>query len=330
MGFAKGFAQGWEAESERIERRKLFQQELNEKRIGTLAEVVSRRKAMGLGTTEGGTPSVDISSEHYNNVLLSYGMEPKAIADLTARGGVYGLQAAAEVIAANPDAVWTPEHLNKLPQAIIVTQPKGGGPVDVNAVANELYGPDFLATISPEQKALLDLESMPVSAAPQVTSTFRPVEPVRTEVVNQTVQAANETLVAELTSRREEADERSRSLTGEDQAVAIQEAMTFDNLIKEVEKGNIMPGIQAVGGDIIGPYLENNPQLKSRPELLGPWKFAAEAYLRPPEPQVQSVKTGGGNSFNTKEEALAAIKNGQIPSGATFYVGSQAFVNDLE
>lgn len=342
MGFASGFARGWSNEMDRQERRKEFQAALQEKRFATLAEVIARRNAAGLGSVSGGSGGEggdggtggSVDANHYTSVLTNYGMSTDNVAELAAKGP-YALKAAVEVIEKNPDAIWTPETFSKLPGAIVVTQQETGS-VDVAEITNRLYGPEYLSTLDPIQRELLDLEATPAPQAPLVSNTYRTVEPPTAEVINQTIAAADDTLIAELVARREEADARVSAATDagdvETAAKAAEESRTFDGLITEVEKGNVAPAIEAVGSEVIGAYLENNPQLKTNPQVLGKWKFAAEAYLNPPAQEAEAApqQTPQGNNFATKEEALRAIKSGQIPSGGTFYINGQGpYENDL-
>lgn len=308
MGFWSGFAQGWEAESERIERRKLFQQEQTEKRMGTLAELISKgygRAAQGLpGAGEGdATPA---SAEHYMTALGRYGMTPEQVAKINSEGGVYGLKAATDLLEQNQENL-TPELLNRIPDAIVVTPRAAGGSIDPQALSEQIFGPDFYSSLEPDQRAILDLQATAANqpAEPFVTTVLPTPKPINSEVINGTVKAANDTLMVELAARKAEADQMAASTEDPDQkGMALMEATRLEGLMTQVQEGNPLPAIQEVGQDIIGPYLENNPMLKQNPAVLGPWKFAAEAYLTggmsgqpevdvaPAEPQVGEVIDG--------------------------------------
>ena len=341
MGFAAGFAKGWSNEMDRQERRKEFQAALNEKRMGTLAEVMARRAqyasagggsaGTGSDTGGGGSSGGVADATHYSNVLVGYGVTPETVAEISKKGG-YALKAAAEVIEKNPDAIWTPESFAKLPSAIIVTEQQTGT-VDADAVIREIYGEEFLAQMDPVERELLGYEAMVPPKAPLVSTTYNPQQPIKQEVLNATVEAANATLIAELTARKEQYDEQIQNgATDEDKATAAERSAYFEGLITEVGENNVIPAIREVGAEIIGPYLENNPQLKGNPQMLGVWAPAAEAYLNPPAQEAEAApqQTTQGNNFATKEEALKAIKEGKVAPGATFYINGQGpYENDL-
>lgn len=295
MGFWSGFAQGWEAESERIERRKLFQQEQRDKRVGVLAELINK----GYGRAAGGIPgagesdATPASADHYITVLGKYGMTPEQVGKINSEGGVYGLQAAVQVIQDNEGMI-TPELLARIPDSIVVTQ-RDGGTVNPETLAENLFGPDFMGSLEPEQKAILDLTATQAGVAePYVTTTFNQPEPVKPTDVNQVIDIANQSLMSQLVAKQREAEERSKSAaTPEEQAAAIAEASRFEALQTQVENGNVVPAIEAVGASVIGPYLENNPQLKANPELLGPWGGVAQQYLEQLSgPQVGDTDIG--------------------------------------
>jgi len=342
VGFAAGFAKGWSNEMDRQERRKEFQAALNEKRMGTLAEVMARRAAYagagggsaGTGSDAGGSggaSSGTVDANHYSDVLVSYGMTPDTVAEISKKGP-YALKIAADTIEKNPDAIWTPETFAKMPGAIIVTEQKTGT-VDVDGVIRELYGEEFLAQMDPVERELLGYEAMVPPKAPLVSNTYNPQQPLKQEVLNATVEAANATLIAELTARKEQYDEQIQNgATDEDKAAAAERSQYFEGLITEVGENNVIPAIREVGAEIIGPYLENNPQLKSNPQMLGVWAPAADAYLNPPAQEAQAApqQTTQGNNFATKEEALRAIKDGKVAPGGTFYINGQGpYENDL-
>lgn len=294
MGFWSGFAQGWENESERIERRKLFQQELNEKRVGTLAELVTRMgrtRAFGGGSTgDDATPTA--SAEHYTQVLAARGMSPDDIAKLNAKGGVFGLKAAVDVIEEynTPENPLTPEHLKRIPDSIIVTQQEVGEQVDPKTIAEQIWGPDFWAGLDPADQQILELQSQQAAPGPSVTSTFTPEEPFRQETANQVVSAATETLMVDLVDKEEELQTQLANAADEEQKAIVAEQLARVASAKSaLENGNIAPGIQIAGVDVIGPFLENNPRLKDNPGLLGPWKNAAEAYINGGVDQTQEA-----------------------------------------
>lgn len=322
MGFWAGFAKGWEAESERIERRKLFQQELNEKRVGTLAELVTRMgrsSTAGSGLGDDATPgtSSPSSAQHYEKVLLNYGMEQDDIARLASEGGVYGLEAAVKTIQEynTPENPFTPEHFKRLPDSIIVTQGEAGARVDPKTVAEQLWGPDFWAEIDPADQKILELTAAGSAPAPSVTSTFLPDEPIRQDVANQIVDSANETLMADLTDYADQAmAELSQVEPGsEEYARVAQRAEQAQAALEALEAGNINPGIALVGAEVIGPYLENNPRLKENPGLLGPWKGAAEAYLNPPDQTAEAFSTP--KEYPDLESVQADIDAGLLQEG---------------
>lgn len=282
MGFWSGFAQGWEAESERIERRKLFQQEQREKRVGTLAELISRGYGASAGRVAGAGESdaTPASAEHYMTALGKYGMSADDVARINSEGGAYGLKAALDVIQENEGMI-TPELLTRIPDAIVVTQ-REGGQVDARTISDNIFGPDFYGELEPEDQAILELTAAQASQAqaPYVTTTLNIPEPVKPETINQTVTAANNTIMDALVARQREFERMAKDpANAGQQSVFIGKAKDMEALQAQVKEGNVLPAIDAVGAEIIGPYLENNPQLKANPELLGSWSTAAKRYL---------------------------------------------------
>lgn len=330
MGFWSGFAQGWEAESERIERRKLFQQEQTERRAATLGELLPKFVRGGaLGAAAGGSDdATPASADHYITALGRYGMTTEQVAKINSEGGVHGLKAAVDLLNENQENL-TPELLSRIPDAIIVTQ-RETGTVDPKAVTENIFGPGVWEQFEPEQRALIELqaESLSQPAEPFVTTVLPTPKPINSEVINGTVKAANDTLMVELAARKAEADQMAASTEDPDQkGMALMEATRLEGLMTQVQEGNPLPAIQEVGQDIIGPYLENNPMLKQNPAVLGPWKFAAEAYLTGGMSGGEESATQ--TSFTSVEEAQAAIKAGRVPRGAVFYINGEAYENDL-
>ena len=325
-GFWSGFAQGWEAESERIERRKLFMEEQKAGRVNTLAELIARRGGAGRRSSGGGggegesaTPN---SVEHNTEVLLNYGYTPDQIASLTAQGP-YALQAAAETtskVVENKGQL-TPSLFDSISKSIVVTV-DAGEEVDPEAFAAELFGPEFAETLSPEDTAYLGAlgEAQP---SVQVTSTFIPEEPYDVAKANQVVDAANDALAGTLEARRGQLSDmlQGGDISQEDSAMIAEELAEVGKAIDELKTGNAVPGIRLVGADIIQPYLDQDPELRNAPPgILGNWGMVIN------QNQGQPQNT---NSFNSAEEARAAIQSGQIPRGATFFINGEEYVNDL-
>lgn len=282
MGFWSGFAQGWEAEGERIERRKLFQQEQREKRVGTLAELIAKGYGSAASSIPGAGESdaTPASAEHYMTALGKYGMTPEQVGRINAEGGSYGLKAAVELIQDNEGMV-TPELLERIPDAIVVTQ-RDGGTVDARSISDTIFGPDFYGELEPEDQAILELTAGQANqaSAPYVTTTLNNPDPVKPETINQTVTAANNTLMDTLVARQREYERMANDpANAAEKASFIAQAADMEALQTQVKEGNILPALEVVGADIIGPYLENNPQLKANPELLGSWSTAAKQYL---------------------------------------------------
>lgn len=328
MSFWSGFAQGWEAESERIERRKLFQQELKDKRAGTLAELVTRMGRSGAtsaGAGQDATPTAN--PKHYEDTLISYGMTPEQVAKINAKGGVYALGAAVETVkeyntAENP---FTPAHFERLTDSIVVTQNEG---VELNpqTLAEQLYGPDFWSTLEPDQQMILEMGAQQGAPAPSVTSTFIPDEPFRQETANQIVDAATETLMVDLVNKEEELQAQFASMPeGDEKAILAQELYQVAAAKTALENGNIAPGIAMVGSEVIGPYLENNPRLKQNTGLLGPWKGAADAYLGGGQDQTQEA-LAPAKQYSSPDQVQADINSGLLQEGDVVIINGQEVV----
>ena len=297
MGFWSGFAQGWEAESERIERRKLFQQELKDKRAGTLAELVTRMGRSGATSAGAGADATpNANPKHYEETLISYGMTPEQVAKINAKGGVYALGAAVETVKEynTADNPFTPEHFDRLTDSIIVTQNEGN-PLDPKSLAEQLYGPDYWASLEPDQQMIIELNARGNQPAPSVSTTFIPDKPIKQEDANNIVKAATDTLMVDLVSKEEELQAQYASMPkGEEKNLVATELNQVQLAKTALENGNIAPGIAVVGTDVIGPYLENYPRLKDNTGLLGPWKGAADTYLAGGQDQTQEALASEG------------------------------------
>lgn len=298
MGFWSGFAQGWEAESERIERRKIFQQEQSERRVATLGELIpkfTRGAALGTAATRsGGDDATPASSDHLGKLLIKSGASPEMVASLDAEGGAYALNAAWEAAQEVQKAgqPMTPELFTRIQDSIVVTASQGEQ-YDAKTIIEMVYGPEALSEFEPDDINLLDMQiAAQGSPAPQVSSTFNVQEPIKAETINQTVTAANGTLMDALVSRQREYEQMAKDpANAGQQAVFIGKAQDMEALQAQVKEGNVLPAIEVVGADIIGPYLENNPQLKANPELLGSWSTAAQKYLQAGQ-ETQEVPVG--------------------------------------
>lgn len=287
MSFWSGFAQGWEAESERIERRKLFQQEQKERRMATLGELIPKFVRGGaLGTAasrSGGDDATPASSEHLGKLLVKAGASPEMVASLDAEGGAYALNAAWGAIQEVQKAgqPLTPELFSRVQDSIVVTASQGEQ-YDAKTVIESIYGSEVLSEFEPEDINLLDMQIAAQGGnAPEVSTTFTVQEPIKAETINQTVTAANNTLMDALVSRQREYEQMANNaIDEEEKASFLTQAQDMEALQTQVKEGNVLPAIDAVGAEIIGPYLENNPQLKANPELLGSWSTAAQQYLQ--------------------------------------------------
>lgn len=313
MGFWSGFAKGWEAESERIERRKLFQQELNEKRVATLADLypkLARARAgiSGVGSGEDATPSAGpASAQHNEDFLLNAGYTPAQIAELNSKGGVYALQAAVDATSKynKPENPFTDTTRNMVVDSIVVTQAERGEVPSVDEVAEMLGMPDLMANLEPDQRAILGLMETEANQpqAPYVSSTFTGApEPIRTEEASQAVNMANQALLAKLAEKKAESD-----ASGD-----FETSMYIEKEMEAVKEGNVIPGINRVGGEVIGPFLENNPRLKGNVGLLGPWASAAESYLQggQPVPEAKAPKV-----YTDRAQIEADVNAGLLQDG---------------
>lgn len=275
-GFFAGFAQGWEAESERIERRKLFMEEQKAGRVNTLAELISRRGGSASrsgGGSGGGEADSPNSADHNMQVLQNYGYTPEQIAKLNAKGP-YALQAAVattQEVAKNKAAI-TPTLFDSISDSIVVTV-DAGEEVDPKEFAAQLYGEDFAESMSPEDAAYLGALGSATPTA-QVTSTFVPEEPYDVAKANQVINAANEALKGTLSEKRSEFTRMAtdQTLDQNDRTLAAEQAAQIGIAMDELETGNAMPGIRLVGAEIIQPYLDQDPELRNAPPgILGNW-----------------------------------------------------------
>lgn len=307
MGFWSGFAQGWEAESERIERRKLFFDEQKERRMGTLAEIMTRRQASGGGGggSGGGTTGVsDVGSvDHNTDVLLNYNVDPDTIASVTAKGPK-ALQLMVDTIsetAKNPAAL-TPATFQSIADGIVSTV-NSGETVDPKSLAAEYLGDDFASSLTEEDVKYLDLLAGPTNTN-EVSSTYVPAEPYDVAKANQIIGAANETLRGAVAQELAVVEDQISQLptdAAESQTLSDR-ARDLNTALLELKEGNPVGAIQAFGQDkaynIIAPYLEQDPELANAPAgLLGVWGNVVP------------------RSFNSPEEVQAAIDRGELQEG---------------
>lgn len=307
MGFWSGFAQGWEAESERIERRKIFLDEQKERRMGTLAEIMTRRAAAGLGGggSGGGTTGVsDVGSvDHNTSVLSNYNVDPDLIASIAAKGPK-ALQLMVDTIsetAKNPAAL-TPTTFQSIADGIVSTVTSGEA-YDPKAVAAEYIGEDFASSLTEEDIKILELTAGggPVN---EVSSTYIPAEPYDVNKANQIVGAANETLRGAIAQELAVVEDQISQLptdATESQSLSDR-ARDLNTALLELKEGNPVGAIQAFGQDkaynIIAPYLEQDPELANAPAgLLGVWGNVIP------------------RSFGSYEEAQAAIDRNELQEG---------------
>lgn len=307
MGFWSGFAQGWEAESERIERRKLFFDEQKERRMGTLAEIMARRQASGGGGggSGGGTTGVsDVGSvDHNTDVLLNYNVDPDTIASVTAKGPK-ALQVMVDTIsetAKNPAAL-TPTTFQSIADSIVSTV-NSGETVDPKSLAAEYLGEDFAGSLTEEDVKYLDLLAGPTDTN-EVSSTYVPAEPYDVNKANQIISTANETLRGAVAQELAVVEDQISQLptdAAESQTLSDR-ARDLNTALLELKEGNPVGAIQAFGQDkaynIIAPYLEQDPELANAPAgLLGVWGNVVP------------------RSFGSYEEAQAAIDRNELQEG---------------
>lgn len=333
-GFWSGFAQGWEAESERIERRKLFQQEQKERRLSTLGELLPKLKRGAALGGSGGDDATPTSSEQLGKLIIKAGGSPEMVASLDGEGGATALNVAWQAIQKVRESGQpiTPELFTQIQDSIVVTKRQGQA-LDLDALLDQMYGPEFSSSLSPDERMLLEMqmEAAQGSQEPEVGSTFIPPEPVKPEEIKSTVELMNSTLMARLADQKAIYDNRSVdiNLSSDEQSKAAEEASKLEAMMKQVEAGNVISAANTYGQDIIGPILQNNPLLAKQPALLGPWAPIAERYTSGETQEEQPIQSSEGLSFESVEEAKAAQKAGQIPPGAIFYINGEPIRNDL-
>lgn len=279
MGFWRGFAQGWEAESERIERRKLFQQELNEKRVGTLAELATR---MGRRTTNGpggtGDDATPNSVDHNLQVLTNYGVDPDTISTVAAKGG-HALQAMVDTIketAKNPAAL-NPATFSSIAESIVVTT-SANEPIDPKAIAESIYGAEYAESMSPEDLNYIAAMGGGNQPSVEVSVPYIAPEPFDVAKAGQIITAANQTLRGTVAQERALIEDQLSSLPADaaERQGLSERAAQLDIAIAELDEDNPVGAIQILGQEkayqIIEPYLVQDPELANAPTgLLGIW-----------------------------------------------------------
>lgn len=273
-GFATGFLRGWKAEGDRIEKRKMFEQELKARReevlLNLAPKLASSRGASG-GTSGGSSRSPDLLMQ----ALSDYGVPDDDIARLAVGGAPVLEQTIAAIEkAGGPDMPLTPEVAEEVAKAVRF-EVKKGGRVDIDEVLSGLNL--SMEDLSPEVKTQLDA-MLQVPDSVDVVIPYQRTRPVSLEDVGRGEDMINQRLSQQLAMRRAELEQRIASAGELEEGAgekATQELMKVDRAISALENNNPILAINAIGDstiilDALEGVLQNNPRLADA--NLGVWE----------------------------------------------------------
>ena len=296
-GFWGGFAQGWQETGDRIEKRKMFEEELQlrkEETLLTLAPkyVASRNASFGSPSAEGsetetgsGATTATGNIAHYEGMLADLGMDPDHVARISAEGGVKALKEVTDFIqkGADRDFPWTPEEINRVGEVARITVSKGGK-VDLTDLVSQLGM--SIDELSPETRLGLDLVTT-VQPSVEVGIPYQRTRPVALEDVSRAEGLINSRLRSRLTAeqrRLNKAINENPEISAEDsqRLLAVSEALEelkADNPVGALE---ILP--PDIGEETLRGVLEANPRLME--VNLGIWESLKNPTVEPPQPQT--------------------------------------------
>lgn len=305
-GFLAGFAQGWQAESDRIEKRKMFEEELKLKRETTLLELAPKYAASrgftgGSSGSGGGSGGGLQPKSHYEQWLAGMGVSPDKIATISSKGGATALADFKDFIEDGRDKErpWTPEELDAAADSAIVTVIEGGKVDFTDFVGG--FGMT-MDSLSPDIRARLDLVgTRPTSV--QTDFTYQRSKPLGLEDVSRAEQMITSRAVPYLTERLVAAKERM-SGDPEGAMASTQEAAMLEEAVTALENENPVKAIKilqemdpSIVGGIISGVLENEPRVAQ--VNLGVWEPIKQSILNPQEGTTPSATPQDNHPIGT-------------------------------
>ncbi len=320
-GFWAGFGQGWQAESDRIERRKLFMDEQKERRKEMILDLAIRTGGAGLGGRASGTDAED-TTPNPNAVmesLVNLGVAESAVARVMSEDPTG--QAGAALIKelekrADPNIPFTPEFATSIAENYVIDVQQGQA-TDWDSVF-ATYGID-----DPEMAAALG--NIPPK---NVVTTYPgkiPNKPLTQSEINQGIQNLNDTLLTKLYEGKAYWDQYIDS-----NPEAADKASEFQLAIDSIEKNkNPAPGRALVGGEMMQALVENDHRFAE--VNLGPWgnisQYQEQAPTETqPAAEVAPTKAAPIRQFATEGEVRAAYEAGQLKVGDVVMINGEQVV----
>lgn len=284
MGFWAGFYKGWTEEGDRIEKRKLIQQELNDKRKEMAFKLAIMRKERG-----DADKSQNEAFQHSAAVLKQFGVSDDRIAKLSTEGGAQALSALSDAIQKTHDPLkspLTPEIVNEMADSVVSTTVAG----------KKVYAEDILdefgITVDPMEEQMLEL-SLSTPAQAKSTVAYLPKAPITQDQISEVKKLATVDLEAGLNAKVQEINSRIQS--GEDAVALNEEHRTYTQAIESLKAGDPMTAVNLLGYNPMGVYLANNPSLAKATFGLG-WdelvKSANSGEAAPVQEQVNYCSPG--------------------------------------
>jgi hypothetical protein len=247
-GFWAGFGQGFQAEMDRAERRKMFMDEQKERRTQTFLQLaLSRGQGAGGGSGGGeGSESGKVDVDAYTTALVEMGADSEKIAQIVAEdpSGQALAKIYDEYNGLSPDIPRSAELLSKMVDGTVVGV-QMGEPIDFESI----YAAAGVE-LSPEELQLAEIAGRPGPAKVTTLTTVTPQKPLSPSEQNAAAKPFQDVLANEL--KRQELALRS---TNPDQA------MLFEQASNDLAEGVVTTGLQLVGTEIFQPMFEQNPEL---------------------------------------------------------------------
>lgn len=335
-GFMTGFAQGWHAEKDRIEKRKMFEEELKLKREATLLELAPKYASARVGGFGGGTSGGSdggtsggqtLPKSHYEQMLAGYGVSADKIATLSSKGDTTALKTFVDFLESgrDKDYPWTAEEVDAAADTAVISVVEGRT-VDFSPLMSR-FGMSS-SDMSPEGQYMLE-QMTQVPGYTKADFTYQRQRPLKREDIDGFINMLDDSLVSVLQREMSVANQAARELPeGAERTAAAQRAASLEGVIAAAEEGNSYTAVQEVLKDpnlgaemlagVLNPVLSYDSRLKGldlgitwnpiKEALLNPEKSASE----PPKPKEATGSPSIGDTINWKGKVIQLTPEGWI------------------
>jgi len=296
-GFWRGFAQGWHAEMDRQEKRRMFEEEMKMKRETTflsLAPDLIKASGRGLGSSggSGGGSSSDerFSAAHLSKVLMGYGASEEQVRELEIGGGQEALRKAVDTLSEVEGL--TNEGLTQFLDSAIHTVYEVG-PYDWTPhLPKGMTFDDF----SPEGQSFLTALT-PSGVQRETSFTYQFQKPLSIQEQASMRDLLKEDLQDYLLQRQNEALEAVRAGGEAGLNVSLEDSQAIDNALESLKNGSFYGAIEVLtkrdenfGREFIDKWFEHNPQYAE-----GYYGWAIDNLLNPTEISLEPSQTATGS-----------------------------------